>query len=103
MTHPVRIVVAVWAAFLVLILPLIAAAQQQCAPRETAVKNLAEKYNEHPIGMGLDDRGIILEVFVSEGGETWTIVVTRPDGVSCAVASGQGWRRPLLKPKGTAL
>ena len=32
-----------------------------------------------------------VEVFVSENGSSWTIVLTRPDGWSCIVAVGQHW------------
>jgi hypothetical protein len=35
--------------------------------------------------------GRLLEVFATGSGSTWTIVMTRPDGTSCVVASGEAW------------
>jgi hypothetical protein len=32
----------------------------------------------------------VIEIFTSASG-SWTIVVTRPDGQTCLVASGQAW------------
>jgi len=41
--------------------------------------------------MGLASNGSIVEVIASESGETWTIIVTPPEGKSCVVASGTFW------------
>ena len=35
---------------------------------------------------------IMLEVFATIDGETWTLIITNVNGVSCFVASGFGWR-----------
>ena len=40
--------------------------------------------------MGLVSNGSILEVLASKDG-SWTISVTRPDGMSCVVAAGEAW------------
>jgi hypothetical protein len=31
-------------------------------------------------------------VFASKSGETWTVTVTMPNGISCMVATGQDWQ-----------
>ena len=68
-----------------------AAAQQACAPRADIVAHLEAKYGETRIGAGLQTRGSVTEVFVSAESGTWTIIVTRPDGMACAVAAGEAW------------
>lgn len=67
-----------------------------CAERETVLKGLS-KYKEAPVSMGLTSNGMVLEILAAREGETWTIIFTRPDGVSCVVATGEYWR--FLEPK----
>lgn len=71
-----------------------AAIAAQCAPREQVVAGLATGFDEVRRGAGLtagpDARAQVVEIFTSASG-SWTIVVTRPDGQTCLVASGQAW------------
>lgn len=62
-----------------------------CAPRSDIVSQLEKKYGETRRGAGLQNRGAVTEVFASAKTGTWTIIVTRPDGTSCAVAAGEAW------------
>jgi hypothetical protein len=39
----------------------------------------------------LSRNGNVLEVLKSDKAGTWTIIVTRPNGMSCVVASGEAW------------
>ena len=41
--------------------------------------------------MGLANNGGVLEILVSQSSESWTIIVTMPNGVSCLVAAGESW------------
>jgi len=68
-----------------------APALSACAPRDSIVAQLEKKYGETRRGAGLQNRGAVTEVFASAATGTWTIIVTRPDGVSCAVAAGEAW------------
>ncbi len=61
------------------------------------------KYQEAPIGAGVTNSGGLVEVLTTSDGSTWTIIVTTPQGVSCLVATGEGWRTLKPKPEGTAL
>ncbi len=62
-----------------------------CLPHEDAVAKLKNSYGEEKIGLGLGQRGAsIVELFVSESG-TWTVLVTRTNGISCVAASGDNW------------
>ncbi len=71
-----------------LVLP--AMAQTVCGEREKFIDGLSSTYKEAPAAIGLASNGNVLEVLTSNGG-TWTILVTRPGGMSCVVASGEGW------------
>ena len=65
-------------------------AQTVCSTRTNFVESLRALHKETPIAMGLVTNGNVLEVLASEKG-TWTILVTRPNGVSCVVAVGDSW------------
>lgn len=76
-------------ALLLLVSP--ALAQQQCGPREAVVAHLAEKYAETRRSIGLAANNMVMEVYASPTSGTWTITVTTPQGMTCLVASGQGF------------
>jgi hypothetical protein len=63
-----------------------------CVKRVDLIKHLSAKYHEAPAAVGLADNGSLLEVFASKSGETWTVTVTMPNGISCMVATGQDWQ-----------
>ena len=63
-----------------------------CVKRADLIKHLEAKYHEAPSAVGIADNGALLEVFASKSGETWTVTVTMPNGISCMVASGQQWQ-----------
>lgn len=62
-----------------------------CGPRDGIVAALERKWGERRVGVGLQNRGSVTEVFASAETGTWTILQTRPDGVACARAAGEGW------------
>ncbi len=78
------------AAALVTALSLPAMAQTVCGDRNKSLNHLSQSYKEAPAALGLVSIGTVLEVLVSKGG-TWTIIVTRPGGLSCIVAAGEAW------------
>lgn len=59
-----------------------------CGKREHIVKRLAERYGEARRYGGLNNFGNVIETFVSQGGKTWTTLLTKPDGISCVAAIG---------------
>ena len=65
--------------------------QPVCGMRTAFVSRLKERYSEHPVSVGLAANGVVIEVFAASSG-SFTILVTRPEGVSCLVASGEGWQ-----------
>ena len=68
--------------------------------REAVTKELSEKHREKTVGMGLADNGGVLELFTSEGGETWTVLLTMPNGTSFVVGTGKAWAGKPVAPKG---
>ena len=69
-----------------------ATAQMVCSERDKFLKHLGEGYSEAPVAMGLASNGTVLEVLASTKG-TWTIILTKPNGLSCVVASGEAWEK----------
>jgi hypothetical protein len=69
-----------------------AAAQGACSPRTDVVGHLAKKYGEAPVAIGVTNKGGLVEVLTTGDGNTWTIIVSMPNGTSCMVAAGEGWR-----------
>lgn len=75
-----------------------------CAPSTTALSDkLAETFGEHLTAAGIDANGSMVSVFSNPESGSWTIAVTRPEGLACVVSSGEGWayKRPAVpKPQG---
>lgn len=84
------------AAFLAAILftaPAFAAEEQgNCGPRSELIGYLSDKFSEKPVMLGLSSDGNVIEV-AAAGDGSWTIVVTLPTGVSCAIAAGEKWSK----------
>ena len=66
--------------------------QPQCNERDNVLALLAKKYKETPIAAGVTNTGGLVEVLTDIKSGTWTIIVTTPQGMSCLVAAGEGWR-----------
>ncbi|MER9234179.1 hypothetical protein NKI56_19120 [Mesorhizobium sp. M0622] len=62
-----------------------------CASRPEILKQLSTRFKEAPVALGLAKNGSVVEVLTSDDGETWTIMVSQPNGPSCLVAAGEGW------------
>ena len=80
--------VALVAAFL---FPSMAVAQAMCANRDDILKVAAERFHEAPVAMAIGTSGEALEILASDGGETWTMLVTAPGMPTCIVTSGTDW------------
>ena len=70
-----------------------AQAQMLCKERSEVLAQLSTGYQEAPTAMGLASNGALIEVLSSsDDGRTWTIIITRPNGVSCVLATGESWQ-----------
>lgn len=74
-------------------------AQNQCNERDKVLSLLINKYKEAPVAVGVTNTGGLVEVLSTSDGDTWTIIVTTPQGISCLVAAGEGWRQIELDLK----
>lgn len=75
-----------------------AVAQPLCGPRLAIANWLSTTFNEARAAVGLIEPDHVLELWVAEETQGWTILITRPDGISCIVASGARWT--ALDPDG---
>lgn len=68
-----------------------AEAQTSCGQRDKIIAKLQLTYGESRAGAGLNGTSSIIEVWASAETGTWTILMSRPDGISCVMASGENW------------
>ena len=61
-----------------------------CDDRTTIVSSLSDDYKETRNSIGLANSGSVVEVFSATDG-TWSMIITRPDGISCLIAAGRNW------------
>lgn len=86
----------------VLFMSTVALAEPPCNARKIILAELAGKYREAPIAIGVTSAGALIEVLTTSDGNTWTILLSTPDGISCLLFSGDGWKSfpfKLLEPK----
>lgn len=76
--------------------PAMAEEQQtrNCGTVDEVRTMLTEKYHETPVGYGVAAEGqVMMTVYATADGATWTIVVTRArDGMACIASSGTDWQ-----------
>lgn len=69
-----------------------------CGDRAAFVQQLEESYGETRVGVGVDRSGPIVEIFANRETGTWTLMITRADGVSCLIAAGDAWHTMAPRP-----
>ena len=61
-----------------------------CEARKEVIAKLAKDYSETPVAIGMASNGGVLEVLAAKAdSQSFTIIVTMPNGVACMLASGQ--------------
>ncbi len=73
-----------------------------CRARDGLLTQLESKYGEIPVAIGVAD-GALVELLTAKDGITWTIILTSPKGMSCLIASGEGWRPLAPAPTGPSV
>lgn len=66
-------------------------AQTSCDVRKSLLAKLDDGYSEKPVAIGLASSGNVVELLISSDG-TWTILVTKPNGIACVAAVGEEWQ-----------
>ena len=74
---------AILAAFLI-------AQQPPCGPTGAVEKRLVDLYGETVVGAGIVAGGVLFTTANPETG-TFTLMLRRPDGLTCIIASGTGY------------
>ncbi len=74
-----------------------------CALHDIITDALKDRWGEAQVGLGINNEGALVEVFVNPKSGSFTILLTRPDGWSCVATAGKDWRSAQPKPQGTAL
>jgi hypothetical protein len=77
-------------------------AQIACGERESVVAKLGENFGEVRRGGGVAGASAVFELWASDKTGSWTILMTDTDGMSCVVATGEGWQDEpgALSPEG---
>ena len=71
-----------------------------CMPAEELTSFLEEKFEEVPMVQGISDVCVLVTVFAAKASRNWTLTLTEPSGLSCALATGTGFE---LMPEALAL
>lgn len=69
-----------------------AQAEPQCNTRDSVIQQLADKYKESRVALGVTHNGGLIEILSTDTGKTWSIIITSPQGMSCLVAAGEGFK-----------
>ncbi len=63
-----------------------------CSSRDAITTGLQQKFEETQKGAGLETGSRLFELWHSPETGSWTILLTRPNGTSCIMASGSTWK-----------
>lgn len=67
-----------------------AQAQGMCGNYTEMIKTLKSRYGEISQGKGIQAEAYLIEIFT--GPETFTVLRTDTNSVSCIIAAGRGWQ-----------
>lgn len=80
---------------LVFVPSVVSAQNQSCAPREIVIERLIDDFGERRQSVALGANNTLFEVWANTDGEnptgSWTITVTRTNGITCVFAAGQNY------------
>ena len=62
-----------------------------CSARDEVLKQLSSQFSEAPVAMGIASNGGVVEFLSAPAGQSWTIILTLPNGLSCLIAAGESW------------
>jgi hypothetical protein len=62
-----------------------------------------QRFAEKSVARGLDANGRMAEIYATDDGATWSMVITTSEGQSCVVASGEAWAERVQSEFGQAV
>ncbi len=62
-----------------------------CLEHAEMTRLLDARFRESPSAIGLTSSGGLVELFRTESGSTWSLILTTPRGHSCLLSSGNSW------------
>jgi hypothetical protein len=84
--------IGVFAGFLIITMGAQAAvAMPHCGSRDDVVSTLVDQFDETHRASGLESATGLMEIWASDIDGSWTILLTRPDGQTCVMATGSYW------------
>ena len=63
-----------------------------CGERDSILSQLEQSVSELIVHRAILSNGNPVEVLTSPNGETWTLLVTLPNGMVCLAATGENWK-----------
>lgn len=64
---------------------------QECIPTVDAYLSLSQNYGEQRLYIAVLPDGRVVEMWGNPDTETWSMMITLPEGISCALGSGVGY------------
>ena len=66
-------------------------AQPVCMPHDDFRVELHRNFSESPVAIAIASNGALIELYAKRDRSSWTLVMTRPAGISCVLVAGEEW------------
>ncbi len=66
-------------------------AQPVCMPHDDFRMELQRNFLEAPAAIAIANNGALIELYAKRDKPSWTLVITRPGGLSCVLVAGEEW------------
>ena len=66
-------------------------AQPVCMPHDDFRMELQRNFSEAPVAIAIANNGALIELYAKRDKSSWTLVMTRPGGLSCVLVAGEEW------------
>ncbi len=66
-------------------------AQPVCMPHDELRVELDRNFLEAPRAIAIANNGALIELYAKRDQSSWTLVMTRPGGLSCVLVAGEEW------------
>ncbi len=73
-------------------------AQPVCMPHDDFRVELQKNFSEAPVAIAIANNGALIELYAKCDKSSWTLIMTRPGGLSCVLVAGEEWN-DLRKPE----